>query len=60
MDCVQQKNIRNVNPMSTIDWAIKYKIEYDIFIFLGITKMNLKNIKHIKKKYEHFLKRRAK
>lgn len=60
MEYIQQKDIKSTNPMSTINWARKYKIQYDVFVFLGITKMNLRNIKYIKKKYEEFLKKRVK
>lgn len=60
MEYIQQKDIKSTNPMSTINWARKYKIQYDVFVFLGITKMNLRNIKYIKKKYEEFLNKRVK
>jgi len=40
-----------------MDWARQHNKEYDVFVFLGTNKMNLKNaIKYIKE-YRAFLKK---
>lgn len=43
-----------------MDWAIENKREYDIFVFLGTNKMNLKDIKKAKKEYQEFSKKSIK
>lgn len=43
-----------------MDWAIENKKEYDVFVFLGTNKMNLKNIKKAKKEYQEFSKKSLK
>lgn len=43
-----------------MDWAIENEREYDVFVFLGTNKMNLKNIKKAKKEYQEFSKKSIK
>lgn len=49
-----EKDIPDVNPLSTMIWAKEKKKECDVFVFLGSNKMDLKNIKEVKKEYQHF------
>lgn len=43
-----------------MNWAKENNKEYDVFVFLGINKMNLNNIKLSIKEYQTFLKKPVK
>jgi len=45
---------RAIRPLSTVNWAKKRNKIFDVFLFLGTTKMDLKGIRKTKANYEAF------
>jgi len=43
---------RSIKPLSSIKWAQKQEKMYDVFLFLGTSKMDFQNIKKTKASYE--------
>lgn len=43
-----------------MNWAKENNKKYDVFVFLGTNKMNLKNINKAVKEYQEFLKKSVK
>lgn len=46
------EKVPNVKPLCTMNWARKYNRIYDVFLFLGTTKMDYNNLKKTKANYE--------
>lgn len=55
---LEQKNnnrVRNVRPLNTLEWSKECNIMYDVFLFVGTNKMDLRMIRKAKAEYEaHF------
>ncbi|XP_060847363.1 uncharacterized protein LOC132926954 [Rhopalosiphum padi] len=50
----KNNRIRNVKPLTTLQWCKKHNQMYDVFVFLGTNKMDLKRIRKAKANYEAF------
>lgn len=56
----KNENIPDINPLSIMNWAKENSKEYDVFVFLGTNKMNVKSIKLSIKEYQKFSKKSVK
>ncbi|XP_026819290.1 uncharacterized protein LOC113557950 [Rhopalosiphum maidis] len=53
----KQKNnarVRNIKPLSTLHWSKDRNQMYDVFLFMGTHKMDLKSIRKVKANYEAY------
>ncbi|KAE9528516.1 hypothetical protein AGLY_012087 [Aphis glycines] len=54
---LEQKNnnrVRNVKPLDTLVWSKECNIMYDVFLFVGTNKMDLRMIRKAKAQYEAY------
>lgn len=56
----KQNNYPLVSPVSTMQDAIKSDAKYDVFMFLGSSRLFLKNIQKAKQQYQQFSKKSVK
>jgi len=45
---------RAIRPLNTVNWAKKQDKIFDVFLFLGTSKMDLRGIRQTKANYEAF------
>lgn len=57
---MDKKHIPDVDPQFVMDWAFENKREFDVFVFLGTNKMNLKDFRKAKKEYQELSKKSIK
>lgn len=54
---LEQKNnkrVRNVRPLDTFEWSKECNLMYDVFLFVGTNKMDLRMIRKAKADYEAY------
>jgi hypothetical protein len=51
---------KNIDPLSTINWATKSSKNVDVFVFMGTHDMNINNLVKSKKYYEKYSGKRVK